>query len=70
MISPITEKILYDKNGLQIRSGTPDVVKINSKIDKKVEGMIKVAHGQCINQQSCQFFAISIITKLLEIFQN
>ena len=42
MISPTTEKILYDKNGLQIRSGTPNVVKINSKIDKKVEGMIKI----------------------------
>ena len=42
MISPITEKILYDKNGLQIRSGTPDVVKINSKTDKRVEGIIKL----------------------------
>ena len=41
MISPTTEKILYDKNGLQIRSGNSDVVKINSKIDKKVEGIIK-----------------------------
>ena len=42
MISPTTDKILYDKNGLQIRSGNSDVVKINSKIDKKVEGMIKI----------------------------
>ena len=41
MISPTTDKILYDKNGLQIRSGNSDVVKINSKIDKKVEGIIK-----------------------------
>ena len=41
MISPTTEKILYDKNGLQIRNGNSDAVKINSKIDKKVEGIIK-----------------------------
>ena len=70
MISPTTEKILYDKNGLQIRSGTPDVVKINSKTDKRVEGIIKLLFLSWKKLHKIQTIRFSFISLMLKSKPN